>query len=386
MCLDPYWVNQWLKNFGAGFAKRGLLGEVATHMFAGRINLLLLNLISLFLLLLLAYGIVLLLGRLGNPYSLPQAALFTSLLWLTPFGKSLSETAGDPLQVVAVLLIVLVLLADRWRLRGVSLDLGLSFVFCLSILIHEGSFLLLMPAFLVMGRRSWVWWIGLSAALLMTWFFSAAEPLNSQDLIANRLIGFHPHTGLELSYRAGGGIASQVSFLGNLKMEFMKYIQNPSEVVGEVYRTFVLILFLALCFCCWIQQYSTKVAELFIRVWLLYLPITLPFFLITHDWVRYGVINLVGCLCCTVAIEARRGNLEHVAAARSMQKLAEFTRSWPWILLLALAILIGPNLDDKDIRTQPHPRLSKKYTLLCVVAIGTAVVQKRQLFVSPSSR
>ncbi len=56
------------------------------------------------------------------------------------------------------------------------------------------------------------------------------------------------------------------------------------------------------------------------------------------------------------------------------------------LIATSFTFLIGPHLDDKDIKTQPYPRLSKKYTLLCVVAIGTAVVQKRQLLASPSSR
>lgn len=156
MCMDPYWVNQWLKNYGAGFTKRGLLGELAIHLFDGRINLLSLNLLSFLFLILIALGIVALLTEIGTRQSLGQAALFTSLIWLTPFGKSLSETAGDPLHLVVLLTIASIMVIRLFSLNGNKRDFCLALSFCLSILVHEGAFLLALPVYLLLGRRSWV--------------------------------------------------------------------------------------------------------------------------------------------------------------------------------------------------------------------------------------
>ena len=38
-----------------------------------------------------------------------------------------------------------------------------------------------------------------------------------------------------------------------------------------------------------------------IRVWLLWVPVALPFVLITHDWLRYGVILLLLAMVVTAA-------------------------------------------------------------------------------------
>ena len=45
ICIDPYWVNQWLKNYSAGIVKRGLLGTGLGTLSPGEINILLLNLV-----------------------------------------------------------------------------------------------------------------------------------------------------------------------------------------------------------------------------------------------------------------------------------------------------------------------------------------------------
>ncbi|MEB3259994.1 MAG: hypothetical protein VKP63_05120 [Cyanobacteriota bacterium] len=378
MCLDPYWVNQWLKNYGAGFVKRGFLGEMSIHLFGDRINLFVLNLLALALIIALAYGVVFLLVSIGRREALSASCVFVSLLWLTPVGRSLAETALDPLQVSIALLILAVILTIRSQWHDYWRDTVLMMSFLLSILVHEGSFLLLLPACVVVGRKSWVWWIGLGIAVATTFAFSGEEPLMSQSLIAGRLIGFNPHTGLEISYRAGGAIASQVSFFSNLKMEVMRYVAEPMEIAGDAYRTLVLIFFYALCIISWLQVISGQAAMSFFKIWLLYIPVTFPFFFITHDWVRYGVVNLLSCLVCTSALVASVPAGSTDAAIENRQRPSKTLVHWPWLLLLLMALIFGPHLHDKDIRTHPQERLGKKYTLLCLAGI-TVVAQQRRL-------
>jgi len=378
MCVDPYWVNQWLKNYGAGPSKRGLLGEIAVHIFEGRINLFALNCLALIILTLIAYGIFGFLVRIGGRDSLPKAAIFTTLLWLTPFGKSLSETAGDPLQVSILLLMLTAVMIQSCKLGPSIRDSFLSIAYCLSILIHEGSFLLLLPAFILMGRRTAPWWGGVGIALLITYGFSSAEDIGTQSLITSRLSAYNPFNNLELSYKAGGGIASQVGFATNLRMEVLRYIKSPSEIVGQFYRTLVFILFFAMCFISWIQTYSLPAANKFLKTWLICFPITLPFFFITHDWVRYGVINLLTCLCCSaMTSDKSRKHQKPTPKLGSAKLIAKSLGSAPWIALLLLTILIGPHFNRHDIRTFPPSRLGPKYTLLFLASIPLVLIERR---------
>ena len=48
ICIDPYWVNQWLKNYSAGIVKRGLLGTGLGTLSPGEINVILLNICLLY--------------------------------------------------------------------------------------------------------------------------------------------------------------------------------------------------------------------------------------------------------------------------------------------------------------------------------------------------
>jgi len=378
MCMDPYWVNQWLKNYGAGFTKRGLLGELAIHLFDGRVNLLSLNLLSFLFLILISLGIVALLTEIGSRKSLAQAALFTSLIWLTPFGKSLSETAGDPLHLVVLLTIASIMVIRVFSLNGNKRDFCLALSFCLSILVHEGAFLLALPVYLLLGRRSWVWWSGMALALMLTIVFSSAGLIESQPMIASRLIGFNPLNKLELTYRAGEAIGSQMSFSTALKMEIARYISNPITVFAEVYRTLVVTLFISCCFTLWIQAYSKDAAKYFIRRWCLWLPISLPFFLVAHDWVRYGVVIIILCLCVTayrfsIYNTADRPSSYSQTNAADKVKLAYLTG------LLVLSISIGPYFNQVDIRTNPVPGMGPKYTLLCLASLALIRYQNKPL-------
>lgn len=383
MCLDPYWVNQWLKNYGAGVAKRGLLGTLSASIFDGRINLLLLNLVAFLIILLIVYGVVTCLRQLGEGGSLADACVFTALLWLTPLGKSISETAGDPLQVVLILLLSAMLAIHRLQKRELACDAVLAGFFSIAILIHEGAFLLFLPAYLIIGRRRWPWWLGLGLAITITVIFSKAENPALQEMISSRLTGFNPLTGMELQYRAGEGLAPNVGFAYNVKMEFSRYLQDPGMMFGQVQRSFTLSLFLALCIAIWIQGFSQSNAHRYMMIWLLYIPLTLPFFLITHDWVRYAVINLLSCLFCLAATSQKTflpPDNSGTAGETKSKRGIDLKRNLPWAALLAATLLLGPHANQQDIRTFPPPFLGLKFTLLAVAAMTLFVVNYRGIF------
>ena len=385
MCLDPYWVNQWLKNYGAGFAKRGLLGTLSASVFDGRINLLLLNLITFLIVLMIVYGVVTCLYQLGGSGSLAEACVFTALLWLTPVGKSISETAGDPLQVVLILMLSAMLAIHRLQKRELACDAVLASFYSIAILIHEGTFLLFLPAYLIIGRRRWPWWLGLGLAITITVAFSRAENPALQEMISSRLTGFNPLTGMELQYRAGEGLAPQASFAYNGKMEFGRYLQDPRMIFGQVQRSFTLALFLALCVAIWIQGFSKINAQRYMMLWLLYIPLTLPFFLITHDWVRYAMINLLSCLFCLAATRRQipvAPDSSGTASETIRSMNSPLKRILPWATLLAATLLLGPHANQQDIRTFPPARLGLKSTLLAVAAITLFTVNKRGIIPS----
>ena len=45
VCLDPYWVNQWMKHYDFGLIKRGFLGAILKIFAGDQVNILLLNLL-----------------------------------------------------------------------------------------------------------------------------------------------------------------------------------------------------------------------------------------------------------------------------------------------------------------------------------------------------
>ena len=139
-CVDQYWVNQLLKNYAGGFTKRGFSGEVLRHLFPSGVDLIGLNVFALLLfmaLALLLYAVVrTLLGRSGWP-----PLLISLLLMFAPFGKSLAETALDPLQLCLLLVASVLLTPVQSRAR----DAVVLVSFVLASLIYEGCALLLLP-------------------------------------------------------------------------------------------------------------------------------------------------------------------------------------------------------------------------------------------------
>ena len=82
-------------------------------------------------------------------------------------------------------------------------------------------------------------------------------------------------------------LAASASFFFNVKQEFSKYIEDPYGSIRWIGTAAVMSLFFMLSIA------NAKTHHLFIKNWLAVSLCGLPFFLITHDWFRYGIITVI---------------------------------------------------------------------------------------------
>ena len=337
ICVDPYWLNQWLKNYAGGFTKRGLIGELLRHLFPGGLDLLSLTLVAL-VLLLFCYGLIYCLVRRVVARSLLFASLISSLLVLSPLGKVLAETALDPLQV-CVLLVASVLVTpvrSPWR------DGLLLLVFVLSSLVYEGCALLLLPIVLVLMRPGAWRYVPLVLALLLLLLFQRPDDPGVGQAASAALQAVNPWTGQQLHYQDGGGLAASVGFLFNVKQEFSRYwMDPPRETFSRVCRSLGVVVAYLLVLLTAMGQGAVPSRRRLLRNWLIFAPFAFPFVLITHDWFRYGVVLLLLALLLTAA-EAAADD-----APFTLRVAWPFARAEVWSLLpISAMVLIGPASSD----------------------------------------
>ena len=378
-CVDPYWVNQWLKNYAAGFVKRGLLGSLV-NLFSDRLDLVALNIFAFLCLLLIAYSVVFLLVRLIGGSSIAVVSLVVSLLWLSPFGKVFSETAGDPLQIVLCgwLLVgsLLPLVEKRYGLRPVLRDWIFSLLFIVSILIYEGSFLLLLVPFFSLCRKTPLWWCFLFIGVLLVWSMSGAELIASEQVMADSLVGFNPWSGLEVSYRAGGGIASQVSFMDNFWMQLARYQDAPRSVLSELraaLSVFIvwLLVWSGIAFSRFDGKSFSRGGVAWRSLWrfcsvnFINLLIISPFLFVTHDWVRYlAVVSVLMLLVRCVESSWFLASREPAAESKFISRLFVSYA----LLLSCVTWRLGPF--DIDVRTSLPSSSRMPYTILAMLAFA----------------
>lgn len=337
ICVDPYWLNQWLKNYAGGFTKRGLIGEVLRHILPGDLDLLAVTAAALLLLLLCCALLYWLIGRLVVRSRL-AAVLLTCLLLLSPFGKSLAETALDPLQVCLILAasVLFTPVASRWR------DGWLLVVYVLCSLIYEGCALLLLPYVLLLQRPGIGRWlpVGLAIGLLLVFQRSDAPGIGEAASAALRAV--NPWTGQSLRYQDGGGIAASVGFLFNVKQEFSRYLQDPPrDTLARMARSLGVVLAYLLVMLTAMGPGRSPSRRVVVQRWLIFAPVALPFVLITHDWFRYGVILLTLALLLTAA-EAGTGR-----PGLLQPEGWSLTPDERWALLpLSAMVVIGPYGED----------------------------------------
>ena len=362
-CVDQYWVNQLLKNYAGGFTKRGLSGELLRHLFPSGVDLIGLNVFALLLfmaLALLLYALVRsLLGRSGWP-----PLLISLLLMFAPLGKSLAETALDPLQLCLLLVASVLLTPAQSRAR----DAVVLISFVLASLIYEGCALLLLPVgFWLMRATPWRWLpLALAAGLLLV--FQQPDAPSVGQAAREALVAINPLTGEQLRYRDGGGLAASVSFSFNVQQEFSRYLSDPPrETLSRMARSLGAVLVYGIALLTAMAERRPAERSLGIRVWLLWVPVALPFVLITHDWLRYGVILLLLAMVVTAAQSPPRP-LESGPMTRP---------EWFASGLLAMAVAVGPATGDVR-KFLPHNYFHASLLML-LVALAVLLIEQRRL-------
>ena len=362
-CVDQYWVNQLLKNYAGGFTKRGFSGELLRHLFPSGVDLIGLNVFALLLfmaLALLLYAVVrTLLGRSGW-----APLLISLLLMFAPFGKSLAETALDPLQLCLLLVASVLLTPAQSRAR----DAVVLVSFVLASLIYEGCCLLLLPVgFWLMRATIWRWLpLALAAALLLV--FQQPDAASVGQAAREALVAINPLTGEQLRYRDGGGLAASVSFSFNVKQEFSRYLSDsPRETLSRMARSLGAVLVYGIALLTAMAAHRPTERSLGIRVWLLWVPVALSFVLITHDWLRYGVILLLLAMVVTAA----------QCSPRPLESGPMTRPEWLASGLIAMAVAVGPATGDVR-KFMPHNYFHASLLML-LVALAVLLIEQRRL-------
>jgi len=262
------------------------------------------------------------------------------LLLLAPFGKSLAETALDPLQL-CVLLVAFVLLTPP---QSSTRDWVLIAAYVLGSLIYEGCLLLLLPVGFWLMRPGLGRWLPLmlTAALLLV--FQQQDPAGLGEAARQALVATNPYTGQQLRYQDGAGLAASVSFGFNVKQEFSRYLADSlRDTVSRVSRSLGVVIVYGLSLLTAMGRGNSQGQRELALIWLSWVPFALPFVLITHDWLRYGVILLL--LAMLVA----------VAQTQSPEPFQEIEPWWSLsvpeasaVAVLTLCTVIGPA--NQDVR------------------------------------
>jgi hypothetical protein len=337
LCVDPYWINQWLKSYAGGFSKRGLIGELLRHLFPGGIDLLWLNVTALLLLIAIALLLGLLVQRLLRTSDF-SSLLITSLLLLAPFGKSLAETALDPLQLCVLLVAVVLLTPPQSSTR----DWVLIAAYVLGSLIYEGCLLLLLPVGFWLMRPGIGRWLPLVLAAAFLLVFQQQDPSGLGEAARQALVAINPYTGQELRYQDGAGLAASVSFGFNVKQEFSRYLTDSlRDTISRVSRSLGVVVVYGLSLLTAMGRGNSKEQRKLALIWLSWVPVALPFVLITHDWLRYGVILLLLAMLVAVAQTQSREPLQEIESWWSLS-VPEASA----VAVLTLSTVIGPATQD----------------------------------------
>ena len=378
VCLDPYWVNQWMKHYDFGLIKRGFLGAILKIFTGEQVNILLLNLLF-FVLGFALISVMVLAIRSVSPLRGGSLALFAFLISVSPVAKVIVETAGDPLHVIALLCFLTVFIGSQLPASVLWLRpwlFGGSFV--IANMIYEGSYLLLLP-FLFIDRKldfPRVFCLVVSTCLLLS--FSRPEVATLGAKIAGEFHVFNPANGLHWAYRDGGGIASSVGFMFNINQEFAKYLREPLASLFRALRSFVPSFSVLLILDSLMRWRSLRVSTMFARESALIVAVGLPFFLITHDWFRYGMFVIYMAL---IVVYCRCGLPSDAGGSGIKRSVILPSAAWVCFVPLVALVMVGPLTADLRTGFPEHvfPGSLLVLLLACLARIWSGVRCKATL-------
>ena len=163
-------------------------------------------------------------------------------------------------------------------------------------------------------------------------------------------------------------MAASVSFSFNVKQEFSRYLSDaPLDTVSRVVRSLGSVLVYGIALLTAMAEDRPAERSLGIRVWLLWVPVALPFVLITHDWLRYGVILLLLAMVVTAA----------QCPPRPLESGPMTRPEWLAIGLIAMAVAVGPATGDVR-KFLPH-NYFHACLLMLLVAMAVLLIEQRRL-------
>jgi hypothetical protein len=346
ICIDPYWANQWLKNYDAGLAKRGLLGAVNKFISPDYLNIIGLNIACFLIGLGLIYLVIYMLKDLTKANNCFLATAGAALC-LTPFTKVITETTGDPLHVIAILTFAAALICKKlFKTDSILSEVLVCLTYITCILIYEGAFLLILPFLLAKASRPLVTGTALALAITVVINFSGTEEIAKGHKISQSYMAYNPITQLSMNYNPGAGLASKESFLFNIKQEGRKYISDPKNAFDRLTSSLIPAgSYAALIALILNLGGNAKAASQFTKSWFILLLVSAPFFLITHDWFRYYVFTIIMSLTTTYS-KNTEGGIQEINSARETKKKPLFVA----LLATGLVGLIAVGPISADVR------------------------------------
>jgi hypothetical protein len=363
---DYYWATYWVANYSEGICRRCALGTALSALgpYAGDYGVI--RVLAWMVLAGLWSVSLLLLERVLRPFPSDLRYLLLVGLALSPsWGGLLIEVIGDPLQVGFLIVLLLLASGRRWGMALWALT-GLVVV-----LIHEATGLFVLAALVTLlilgGDRSPVRLHELGACAA-----GVAIAMAAMSLFGNTVNFGHARMTVSPGRSLGlkGINPDSLATFGELWHEDWKKRADFgfAFMTGGFIGATILPVLQSLLFCRFVHTafaLDRPWTESTLRLWLVsyVLPwgLTLPLWLIAHDWARFAGYTLIvqTCVLCivlrTVAVSKRRA-----------------TAPLRWALIIQSVLLVlctSPTLTEYRVLGV----WNTGYFLLAIVAAGIAV-------------
>lgn len=276
-CLDAYWAEFWTMSYADGFVRRAFLGTALRGVFGNEVSALVVNAIAFTVIAALVLTIASRIWQIGQEF---RGFILAAFL-VGPTTMVFLETAGDPLHICFLLMLLIALFRGPVPRTFVLVALPLT-------LLHEASLFLFFPALLLIAYQGCTRRTVPYEIIALTWLsavgftvFSSQSPLPPSMFILGReetLIFFRPEI--------------LPDFAQLLAIEIEKY-SGPSgaalfvrNLVGAVIWPLIFAVILS------VTARRPQILVLFG----FFLLCAAPLYVIAHDWGRFVVYALFAAI------------------------------------------------------------------------------------------
>jgi len=281
-CVDTYWATFWLISYSDGYDRRALLGQIVEYLFGNSINHVSLNILAFSA----SLGILFLVYLKYFSFHLRKSDLIPFLIILSgPTSTVFFEVLGDPLHFSFLLVLIYSFIASRVSNKVNVLFASLTAF--TSILIHEASIFIILPAICVIycitSRRQ----INYFVVSFLTIIFGIAFALifNTQTPTGS---------GISLILKDSSVIHASTealpSFTALLKDEITSYFGSLTNIVNLTFKILGVSVWPLLVIIVLLKFYKDmSLVKTFIPLLLL----SSPLYAIAHDWGRFVIYTLL---------------------------------------------------------------------------------------------